>query len=472
METTIFSSKVAATLILLFLGTFALFSSPIDADFGWHMRFGMNIAEQRKVTMDNNFSFTLPNYQWANSYWLSEVIQYQLYDNFGAIGLSIALSVGFVLVVLHILSRTKYDLRNVAFPVALIFIFISSYGLTVRPLYFSTLFALTVFAIFMHFPGKIPYLPILFLFWANMHADFLLGLFIVAIFLIALLIEKKLTMVHVISGGFSFLATFVNPFGIELHKTLLKETHPFQFRYILEWRPLWENSSHAILFMVFVIAILYLLYWRRLSLAVKLTFLVFFLLSVRFSYFSRLLLLVSFFPIIDIFSYLLVDLRGLLTGYKFTFLLYSCKVLSFLLVVLLSVGFFNKVNLSSNTRAWSAAANYPYDAVRYFKANNLSGNVLNFYGWGGYLVWHLPENKVFIDGRMPSWRTKGESVFEDYVSIAIDGEEGTDLLESYISEYSIEYALFPWDSPFVETLLALGWEVSYTDSTAVVLRRT
>ena len=183
-----------------------------------------------------------------------------------------------------------------------------------------------------------------------------------------------------------------------------------------------------------------------------------------------MLLLTSFFPLLEIFSYLLVDLKKLLNEGRFSFLLYSCKALVFLLVVLLAFGFFTKVNLASSTRSWSNALGYPYEAVIYLKENNMLGNTLNFYGWGGYLVWYLPESKVFIDGRMPSWRENGYSVFEDYVSIALDKNKETGLLSDYITQYSIKYALLPWDSTFVDDLLKLGWEVAYTDNIAVILK--
>ncbi len=470
METTVFSSKLSASIILFFLGVFTLFSAPIDSDFGWHMRYGKLISEERVISLQNTFSFTFHDYQWANSYWLSQVVEYTLFDTFGAIGFSLILSVLFVACILVLLNSASLDLRNIVFPTALILIFLSSYELTVRPLFFSTLFTILLTYIFAYNPRKIPYLPILFLFWANMHADFLLGLGITGVFVFAYLVEKRLTLANLASVVIAGLVTLINPFGVKLYETLLKETHPFQFQYILEWRPLWENSSYAVFFMVFVIALLYLLYWNRMGLGFKLIFLVFFILSIRFSYFSRMLLLTSFFPLLEIFSYLLVDLKKLLNEGRFSFLLYSCKALVFLLVVLLAFGFFTKVNLASSTRSWSNALGYPYEAVIYLKENNMLGNTLNFYGWGGYLVWYLPESKVFIDGRMPSWRENGYSVFEDYVSIALDKNKETGLLSDYITQYSIKYALLPWDSTFVDDLLKLGWEVAYTDNIAVILK--
>jgi hypothetical protein len=47
---------------------------------------------------------------------------------------------------------------------------------------------------------------------------------------------------------------------------------------------------------------------------------------------------------------------------------------------------------------------YPQAATAYLKNNLPDGNVFSLYGWGGYLIWKIPEKKVFIDGRMPSWR--------------------------------------------------------------------
>jgi hypothetical protein len=82
---------------------------------------------------------------------------------------------------------------------------------------------------------------------------------------------------------------------------------------------------------------------------------------------------------------------------------------------------------------WQVAAgkgiSYPVKAVEFLKQNNFEGRLFSNYGWGGYLIWKLPGEKVFIDGRMPSWRWKaptGESDWalklcgiEDEVSLRI-----------------------------------------------------
>ena len=43
--------------------------------------------------------------------------------------------------------------------------------------------------------------------------------------------------------------------------------------------------------------------------------------------------------------------------------------------------------------------NYPTYTVRFMKENNINGNILAPFDWGEYLIWHLPESKVSVDGR-------------------------------------------------------------------------
>jgi hypothetical protein len=42
---------------------------------------------------------------------------------------------------------------------------------------------------------------------------------------------------------------------------------------------------------------------------------------------------------------------------------------------------------------------FPIYSVRFMKENNINGNILTPFDWGEYLIWHLPESKVSVDGR-------------------------------------------------------------------------
>jgi hypothetical protein len=80
---------------------------------------------------------------------------------------------------------------------------------------------------------------------------------------------------------------------------------------------------------------------------------------------------------------------------------------------------------------------YPVKAVSYLKANLPSGNIFADYGWGGYLIWKLPEKKVFIDGRMPSWRytscpaQESCNAMQDYIKLSTADPEYHQIFQKY-----------------------------------------
>ena len=141
------------------------------------------------------------------------------------------------------------------------------------------------------------------------------------------------------------------------------------------------------------------------------------------------------------------------------------------------------------------AHNYPYPqaAVEWLKQREFSGNLLSLYGWGGYLIWNYPEKKVFIDGRMDTWRWNspppGESAqaLADYMKIAA-GDGVPELLDKYrvsvvlwmnsdVTQNKIElmkFVVFSWKSPrdpLLEKLEQMGWKKVYEDQTAVIYSR-
>jgi hypothetical protein len=142
---------------------------------------------------------------------------------------------------------------------------------------------------------------------------------------------------------------------------------------------------------------------------------------------------------------------------------------------------------------------YPEGGVKYLKENPSDGEVFSYYGWGGYLIWKYPEKKVFIDGRMPSWKGNGdkdnlESSFETYRKL-IKGEEGyagvfdrfgvdTVLwpvkenkkeLDKYLEKQLFRFLKIVGKEPknnidFMESLLEGGFEIVYSDDVSVVYR--
>ena len=111
--------------------------------------------------------------------------------------------------------------------------------------------------------------------------------------------------------------------------------------------------------------------------------------------------------------------------------------------------------------------NYPLAAVEYLKKNPIAGNMFNEYNWGGFLVWQYPEKKTFIDGRMPSWRMNGFSIFQQF-NKTMKYDEGWN--ETF-QKYNISFALV-YNNPINEMMFSsIGWKKIYSDpSTFIFLR--
>ena len=108
----------------------------------------------------------------------------------------------------------------------------------------------------------------------------------------------------------------------------------------------------------------------------------------------------------------------------------------------------------------------PVAAVDYIRRAGLSGPMLNDYGFGGYLIWALPEHKVFIDGRGDVYDWTG--VFPEFGRWATLSEDPTLLL----NKHGIRFCILSKTAPMAQVLPYLpGWSRAYSDKVAVVFVR-
>jgi hypothetical protein len=113
---------------------------------------------------------------------------------------------------------------------------------------------------------------------------------------------------------------------------------------------------------------------------------------------------------------------------------------------------------------FGTAGPFPAEAVRFLDRSGGSGTLLNEYGWGGYLIWHLyPAYRVSIDGRMAVY---GPARFLQHVTV-------TELRPGWrevVARLDPTLALLDTASPLARALRADGWTVLHEDSVATVLR--
>jgi hypothetical protein len=105
----------------------------------------------------------------------------------------------------------------------------------------------------------------------------------------------------------------------------------------------------------------------------------------------------------------------------------------------------------------------PVDAVASARAAGLRGRVFSEFGWGGYLAYAWPEQKVFIDGGTDFY---GGPLMRDYGTIH-DVKPGWLQLTR---RWNFAVVIVPPGAPVASELARdHAWKYWYCDATAVVL---
>ena len=111
--------------------------------------------------------------------------------------------------------------------------------------------------------------------------------------------------------------------------------------------------------------------------------------------------------------------------------------------------------------------NNPVKAVEFIRQSHLEGRMLNDYTWGGYLIWALPEHKVFVDGRADIYEWTG--VLRDFAAWALLQTDPRNLLE----KYRVDFCLLSRETPMAHVLPFLpGWKMIFSDDRSIIFTRS
>jgi len=256
--------------------------------------------------------------------------------------------------------------------------------------------------------------------------------------------------------GAALFATIVNPFGLRAWQSgIIGDATSFEnIMNITEWKPIVLVFPVNIIFALSGAIYIYILKAKGL----KIDFAWIFLSSLIFA-FTFISVAFAFFWA-AIFIFLASRHAGL--GLKLNIKKIEQIPLYFsttAVILALVLNFFIEVLQFGNIENRMIYDKYPLKATRFIKERGVLENVFNEYGWGGFIDWQLPQQKVFIDGRMASWKFEGKSILSDYMAI----REGDCVL---VSQYQIKSVIFPAG----KDIECFGnWEVIYEDEIAKVL---
>lgn len=112
---------------------------------------------------------------------------------------------------------------------------------------------------------------------------------------------------------------------------------------------------------------------------------------------------------------------------------------------------------------------FPVRAIEYLRRHPVHGPMFNTYGYGGYLIWALPEQKVFIDGRGDLYERGG--TLSDY----LQANNLQPLTFAVLRAYGIQSCLLDHDgSQALTTVLSNhpDWKKVYSDNVSALFVRT
>lgn len=429
----------------------------LDPDLPWHLKFGQDTWLTHQLPNDQIHLWTLRGDTWVDHEWLTNVLMFLVFNHFGYEGLNLVFS----LVVLSAFILLAYYLKKKQ-PRADYFIMILLLlgYLTVlphlgpRPQTLSLLFLALEFLILDRVKNwhrlKITVLLAgLFWLWASMHASFLIGLLVLALWAGEQIImgwrrqNPKQFWLGLQAGCLSFVMTLLTPYGFKLYDFLSTYRNNAYLTHINEWKAFYVFPLNywQLLFVAITVAMaisLYSLNGKKLYLRPWqwLAFLIFLGLKLKSARHFPLFFITACMVFVPVFLQANATDTPAFTLPQWAKL--SLKTL--LIIVLIYLNFFSWWSLPRVKDPFQAfCEDYPCQAARQLQTNSRYNNLklFNQYNYGGWLIWVWPEKSLFIDGRLPQYDFANWSLLEEYLEFT-----KPDKLEQKLKQYKIEAVLW------------------------------
>ncbi len=463
------------------------------ADLGRHIQNGNIIIngsnEAKSALLHTNFySYTLPNQTFINHHWGSGVVFYILSQFFGFTGLSIFyvfLGVATLLLFWDIARKSSNFL--IATTIAFALIPLVSARAEVRPEIF-TYFLTGVFLWILwnlraeNLSKKYLYaLPILMLVWINLHIGFVFGFLVLASFSLEQLIKftKKqpnnflqllyVSLSCVISGLIN--PNFTNGFLYPLHifnkyGYLIVENQSISFLENIGF----TTGQHFLLFKTIAglllagFAFIAFKNWRKIDLSALILVLttgIMAYLGIRnfpsFAFFA-----------LPAFSEIIykISIKNLPKSY-----LQAFATVGFVIMTVLLFQQFQTFSINRSLLGFGLLPNIN-NAAEFYKKNNISGPIFNNYDIGGYLIYHLYPQKLFVDNRPEAYTP---DFFEHaYKAVQQDPKKWAELDAKYHFNtiFFAYHDYTPWAQAFlIDKVKDPDWSVVFADSYNIIFAR-
>jgi hypothetical protein len=459
----------------------------LDPDMWWHLRTGELIV-QHGIPRHDVFSFTVTDDRpWITHEWLSEVLMWSVFRAGGLPALSVVFAALSALS-LWLVYRCSEGQPYLAGMIVLLAAGAAAPSVGVRPQVFSLVMVAAFTAVIEGVRNRrldrraLVVLPILGVLWVNLHAGYLLGVALLATYVVGDSLERvsnpqgdrvpgwaDIRLMGVVAIG-CFAAALVNPNGWSIWSYPFGTLgSAFMQQAIAEWR---SPDFHTYLYWPFgALLSLGVLGWVLAPVRPVWADLLLFLgtagaglVSVRhiplFALVATPIVARSFASIVrgTAAEKVLAGRREPRPQSRLRTRLNTAILVLGLLLTLIA----GARRLSKNDAAIAKA--FPVAAVDFLEREGLARERgFNSYVWGGYLIWRrIP---VFVDGRADVY---GDEFLSNYVKTLHVTPEWRKALD----QYDVRYVLVEPSSSLATLLAASGqWRAVYADDVAQVFTR-
>jgi len=496
------TSHIVVSIFLIFFLSLFVFQkiNLTTADLGRHIENGEllvhadSVGIAREALLHTNFfSYTNPDFPFVNHHWGSGILLYVCYYLIGFGGLSLLYGGSLILAVLVLFYpfREKIPLW-ISGPIILFLIPLIAERTEVRPEGFSYLLLAIITALLYAYTTDslqrkwLWAIPVIALFFVNMHIYFIFVPFIIGMFLLEALLRGdfgKSKWLGIILGISSFVL-LVNPYGLggvlypftifNNYGYLVVENQSIKFleNYgLLNPNFLWWKVSTFFLAIGTIGTI-----WKYRKNIVKkfptalvgvsITFAILSFLGIRHFTMYGLTLVPLFLTYAEILYKKPEDQNKTENHIVASF------GICILLVIMIFIHFSSRLPWSSK---WGFGLEPEINAsAEFFKKENIKGPVFSNYDIGGYLIFHLyPNEKVFADNRPEAYPA---AFFEnEYKKMQLDDAAWKEELKkwNFNAIYFYYRDLTPWAQKFLITRISdPTWAPVYVDNyTLIFLRR-
>ncbi len=446
--TEVASSKGRAALRLLVLvvlfSTAAVYESihlsALTGSEVWvHLRAGSWILENHAIPRTGLFS-QYSNLVWNDSSWGFDLLLGAAYKFLGLPAIPILLML-FKVAIAVVTFLLAYSGRR-DFWKAIVLSALAQYvisGLQPLPYVFSVLFfaaelQLLVNSLHSGSVRRLYWLLPLFVLWANLHVQFVAGLALLVVFLIARLVEYRLQSLNVswlrlqivrlpliqvsAIAALCLLATFATPYGLRLLREFLKSQYSdvafvhFSGMASMSFR----RPQDYVLMLLVMMAFLALGRKRSFEVFELLVLLAGTALAFRIQRDGWLVVL----PAIAVLSRVSFSERHESEPQRMTVRTWEWGAAAAAAAVVLAIA---AVRLPGRDALMNRIGqNLPVKACGYIVSNKMPAPLFNEYSWGSFLTWYLPDYPVAVDSRMELY---GHDVLTRYFDV-VGGKERLD----------------------------------------------